>query len=974
MSPDPQPDLDALLREEPYVRALARVLCAGHEDEIVQQTWLQACAHRGKPVEKPRAWLGTIVRNVTKNVLRRETRQRSREQLAATSAVAPSSVELMQREERRRQLVELIDALPSQQREVMLLRYFEGMPPRDIATRLNLPPSTVWNLHRRALERLRHALDAAAHKRGSTRAAFLLPLVDGPFAKATPVAPLAVPAGMLAGSIAITMKTKLLTAAVVLAAVALTIYWPETAVPAPLNHDTSAGAPSDLVTADLHGAPANSGTKEDATEREVASSGASPTPTTGSVEVTVRFGGDAPAPAAHAVVTYRRSGGDFRLAPRCTADATGYVRIDDLEPGRWLFYGDRDGRPARVDVEAGSTASVEIVHDPGIHLRGIVVDEDHRPIAGARIDTAMAMMVGRDPAVMAMTDETGRFEIRDTPRPSMVGARADGFLASKMQMVFAEVGSDVEVTIVLQRGGGAVEGVVVDERGRPIPGTLVCIGEGRVQGLGDGSLDDAPPIPALVRSDDAGRFRALSVPAGEAPVWARAPDQAPWRGTCTVAAFGTSTLRIAMQRGGAIRGVVRTPDGEPVPKAYVVHGDWRQVEHAQTYGDERGAFELRGLPVGAIEIRAEHNDAGKTRETITLSSGQTLEHDLVLTRGIVLRGRVVDQDGKPVTGASVEASAKRTAKEKGWIHYVRTDDDGGFAIPNCPTGRALTVEITHKQIERYVAREVDPRNGPLDITAQRIGNNVFLVGRVLDHDGKPLAAARVAPRSHQRDQHLSPFTTEADGTFTFGPLPEGVWIVAISHPQHPSRTLESHRLGKDERWDLGDVTLELGGRAVIRSQSVPGKDLSFMIADTRSKARWSMVPADEPVTPVLRPGDYLLQAWGKRAAAQVVRFTILAGQRIEVPLHTEVGHRQRLVFDYDREQEITYGATLAVYRDGDKIVDRWLSTRPGEDWSYDLWLLPGTYRVTLSGKLRAETTLTIGDTEPAPQTIKLTRP
>ena len=60
MPPDPQSDLDALLLEEPYVRALARALCAGHEDEIVQQTWLQACEHRGKPVEKPRAWLGTI--------------------------------------------------------------------------------------------------------------------------------------------------------------------------------------------------------------------------------------------------------------------------------------------------------------------------------------------------------------------------------------------------------------------------------------------------------------------------------------------------------------------------------------------------------------------------------------------------------------------------------------------------------------------------------------------------------------------------------------------------------------------------------------------------------------------------------------------------------------------------------------------------------------------------------------------------
>ena len=55
----------------------------------------------------------------------------------------------------------------------------------------------------------------------------------------------------------------------------------------------------------------------------------------------------------------------------------------------------------------------------------------------------------------------------------------------------------------------------------------------------------------------------------------------------------------------------------------------------------------------------------------------------------------------------------------------------------------------------------------------------------------------------------------------------------------------------------------------------------------------------------------------------------------------------------------------------DKIVDKWLSTRPSEDWGYDLWLLPGTYRVTLRGKLRAEATLTIGTTEPPPLTMQL---
>lgn len=985
-------DLEALLREEPYVRALARVLAAGHEDEIVQQTWLQACEHRGRPVDKPRAWLGTIVRNVTRNLLRRESRQEQRKQDARERqprTAAPSSVELMQREERRRNLVAMIDTLPSDQRDVMLLRYFEGLPPREIAARLDLTAGTVWNLHRRALERLRKALDDTAHKRGESRAAYLLPLATGPWTLPAPataattaatgatttsssLAPL--PAGLLAGSLAITMKTKLLAATAVVFAIALAIYWPDTPVPAPTSNQTGGAQDASAANADLP-QPGATGSVGSANVREqhVADADSVDGANLGSLEVTVRFGGDTPAPAAGATITYRTLREDRRLAARATTDAQGKVRIDDLPPGRFYVHADRHGRGKRVEVEAGQTAEVEIVYAAGMQLRGLVVDENARPIAGAQIETAMPMLVGRDPEVLAVSDADGRFTIRDAFRPCLVGARAEGFLASKMQMAYASVGSEVDLEFVLVRGGGTVAGVVVDDRGRPIANALVCVGEGDVQGLGGGTLQDSDPLPALVRSGADGTFRALSVPAGEAPVWARAADMAPWSGTCSVADFGTSGLRITMQRGGAIRGVVRKPDGSPAPKAEVLHGSWQATQHIQTYCDEQGAFEIRGLPVGAVVMRAEHDDEGKVQETLTLASGAVLEHDFVLSRGLEVRGRVTDQDGNPVAKVSVEATAERTPKAKHWMRYTRTDEDGRYAITNCPIDRAIDVEFSSKPIEPRRIRDYDPRKGPLDITVRKIGSDAYIVGRVVGPDGKPIAGVRISPRCDARSQHLSPFTTKQDGTFSFGPIPEGVWLVSMSHEAHPSRTIESHQLGGSERWDMGDVAMELGGSAVIKPQSVPGKDLYFMIADTRSSARWSMLPANEPVTPILRPGDYLLQAWGKRAAAQVVKFTILAGQRIEIPLHTEAGHKQHLEFTYDRERETTYGATLAVYRGNDKIVDRWLSTKPGEDWSYDLWLLPGTYRVTMSGKLRAETSLTIGDEEPEPRTLELTR-
>ena len=55
--------------------------------------------------------------------------------------------------EMREALAQAIDALPKRQREVMVLRYWEGCSFEDIAARLKLPLTGVWRLH----------LDASMH-------------------------------------------------------------------------------------------------------------------------------------------------------------------------------------------------------------------------------------------------------------------------------------------------------------------------------------------------------------------------------------------------------------------------------------------------------------------------------------------------------------------------------------------------------------------------------------------------------------------------------------------------------------------------------------------------------------------------------------------------------------------------------------------------------------------------------------------
>src|SRR5262249_3600638 len=106
--------------------------------------------------------------------------------------------------------VRAVDRLPVELREVVLLRWFEGLAPRRIAAELGLPLSTVWNRLRQALQRLRERLD---QEHGGDHRAWLLPLLP-----VLPVLPARAPApaghaapalpSLLAGVSIMTTKTK----------------------------------------------------------------------------------------------------------------------------------------------------------------------------------------------------------------------------------------------------------------------------------------------------------------------------------------------------------------------------------------------------------------------------------------------------------------------------------------------------------------------------------------------------------------------------------------------------------------------------------------------------------------------------------------------------------------------------------------------------------------------------------------------
>lgn len=148
-------------------------------EDAVQRTWITTLGRRPEHPSKIRSWLASVTRNEARQIARAESRRRSREERTSRREAVPSASEIAERERIRREVVDAVMQLPEASRDVILLRYYEDMPPREIARRLELPVETVRTRLKRAIERMRSSLDRKHESREAWRSA-LMPFVVGP--------------------------------------------------------------------------------------------------------------------------------------------------------------------------------------------------------------------------------------------------------------------------------------------------------------------------------------------------------------------------------------------------------------------------------------------------------------------------------------------------------------------------------------------------------------------------------------------------------------------------------------------------------------------------------------------------------------------------------------------------------------------------------------------------------------------------
>ncbi len=169
------PTLETLLAEREWVRTLARVLAGNgaDADDLEQEAWVAALR---SPPERPgpvRGWLATVMRRRRLDAGRAAARRLARESAAARPEALPSAAESVARAETLRRVVEAVLSLEEPGRSTVILRYFDGLPPREIAARTGVPVEAVYGRLRRALDELRERLGGDGEGRRAW--AFLLP-------------------------------------------------------------------------------------------------------------------------------------------------------------------------------------------------------------------------------------------------------------------------------------------------------------------------------------------------------------------------------------------------------------------------------------------------------------------------------------------------------------------------------------------------------------------------------------------------------------------------------------------------------------------------------------------------------------------------------------------------------------------------------------------------------------------------------
>lgn len=564
--PVPPFELESLLADDRWIRRLAGRLVADPTaaEDLVQETWVAALTRGAVP---SRPWLGRVLRNTWKDLLRGHARRDRRERAAARTEATEPADELVAELELRERLARALRELEEPYRRALYLRFFRGESLAAIARREEVAVSTAHERIERGLEHLRRRLDAEHGGRRSAWAGGLITL-----ARRARGGPGTIEVATMTGAAKI--------AASILVLVAGVAWWWS-----PSRLESVRVAPS------LAGSPAED-PQADALAVLV-SGGAAREPLAPDPPAVSALSAEDPARIVGRVVdVHGRGVAGARIAWLESRDGD-QEALSSAEGAFEVEVAERE----RVDIERIACVSPElltlihgtdfgkwtVVVAPRASFAGRVVDESGAPVAGAELAFHPSERLFREVGMHALgldleawkttSDAQGHFELADVaggPNVQLV-VRVRGF--SDAEVALPECG-ERDMLITLTRRTSVVEltGIVLDPAGAPVPGASVSAGKeivttdagGRFTLLWDGGNGNVvQDASGTWREEGAEQSSVIALKTGFAPAQESLRERE--LGAPFVLRLGPASL--------SITGFVLDPEGQPLPGIVLWVGD-----------------------------------------------------------------------------------------------------------------------------------------------------------------------------------------------------------------------------------------------------------------------------------------------------------------------------------------------------------------------------------------------------------------
>ncbi len=540
----------------------------------------------------------------------------------------------------------------------------------------------------------------------------------------------------------------------------------------------------------------------------------------------------------------------------------------------------------------GGPLQVLVDDDPkgDLPLEGVVFDAQDKPVVGALV------ALSSNPPRTTLTGDDGTFAFPDlVGRGYTVTARAAAGVAGP---VSAQLTRKSEPLVLHLRPGGQVSVTVLAADSTPIAGATVELRDVDVQ---------------TGTTDAAGALVLLPVVPGGYDVVAWAPGHAKTFQFARVA-VGKTEIKIMLVAGAAVSGRVIDEAGKPIAAArvrYAGASDWSmQADDRRdaVVSASDGSFRFAALPAGSFRFIGASGDYAAGSSALVKLDGVNEKSgvDVVLPKGAVVKGRVLDQNKQPVASARVRIGvAGRNMMVAEAPRQAFSDGKGEFEIRGLPRRELAAVAIAESGASPNAA--LDTTAGDVKDLTLVLDLNGTIAGIVVDDKGEAIESVQVSAgpnfrgggnRGDMANWRLRGFPeelTDSGGRFTLTGLAPGSYLVRATRSRSGGGN-RSRGFGDGVEADTGNQNL----RVVLPAEtSIKGK---VAFADGRVPKTFSagvgmggqqVVGGDGTfVLENIAPAKYSLTIRGPEFTARMIEVDPQAGQTLDVGTITVETGRQ----------------------------------------------------------------------------------